>query len=140
MDLWAPFPEGRDVLVAVSRGHQDHDTGPQGQDLLLSLDPDLKHQGFEAYEALRRLHLAALQTGSVRLSIGLRTRPSGPVQEVAVEVEDTGPGFDWRAWDPEAAEASTAPSGRGLLLLRALSKGLTFNETGNRIRFTIPSA
>ncbi len=107
---------------------------------LLGLDPDLKHQGFEAYEALRRLHLAALQTGSVRLSIGLRTRPSGPVQEVAVEVEDTGPGFDWRAWDPEAAEASTAPSGRGLLLLRALSKGLTFNETGNRIRFTIPSA
>lgn len=107
---------------------------------LLGLDPDLKRQGFEAYEALRRLHLAGLQEGSVRLSIGLRTRPSGPIQEVMVEVEDTGPGFDWRAWDPEIAGASIAPSGRGLLLIRALSKDLTFNEAGNQIRFTIPSA
>jgi len=106
---------------------------------LLGLDPDLKRQGFEAYEALRRLHLAGLQKGSVRLSIGLRTRPSGPIQEVVIEVEDTGPGFDWRAWDPEVAGASTAPSGRGLLLIRALSKGMTFNEAGNQIRFTIPS-
>jgi serine phosphatase RsbU (regulator of sigma subunit) len=105
---------------------------------LLGLDPDLKSQGFEAYEALRRLHLAGLQKGSVRLSIGLRTQPCGPIQEVVVEVEDTGPGFDWRAWDLEAAGASSAPSGRGLLLIRALSKDLTFNETGNRIRFTLP--
>ena len=105
---------------------------------LLHLDPDLKEQGFEAYEALRKLHLAGLQDGQVRFSIRLRTRPSGILQALQVEVEDTGPGFDWHAWDPAAAEASSAPSGRGLLLIRALSQGLSFNERGNQIRFTIP--
>lgn len=105
---------------------------------LLRLDPRLKEHGFEAYEALRKLHLASLQAGQVRLAIRLRTRASGHLQALQVEVEDTGTGFDWRSWDPAAAEASSAPSGRGLLLIRALSQELSFNERGNQIRFTIP--
>ena len=60
------------------------------------------------------------------------------MRELVVEVEDTGPGFDWRAWDPEAAGTSPDPSGRGLLLIRALSRDLSFNAQGNRIRFTLP--
>lgn len=105
---------------------------------LLRLDSRLKEQGFEAYEAQRQRRLAALQGGSVRLSVRLRTQGAGPLQELVVEVEDTGTGFDWRAWDPKAAGASPDPSGRGLLLLRALSRDLSFNEQGNRIRFTLP--
>ncbi|MDE3034237.1 MAG: ATP-binding protein, partial [Acidobacteriota bacterium] len=104
---------------------------------VLRLDSGLKAQGFEAYEALRNLHLSALQEGSVKLTLRLRTLPSGPLREIEVEVEDTGPGFDWRAWEQGRDEAALAPSGRGLLLIRALSTSLSFNEAGNRIRFTL---
>lgn len=103
---------------------------------LLRLDPALKRMGLEAYEALRRLHLAALQTGSVRLDIRLRTLPSGPLQEVVVEVEDSGPGFDWRAWELRQSRGEVPP-GRGLRTIRALSREMTFNESGNRIRFIL---
>lgn len=105
---------------------------------VLRLDSRMKEQGFESYEAVRRLHLSACQEGSVRLAIRLRTLPSGPLQEVVVEVEDTGPGFDWKAWEAGGEAPPLAASGRGLLLIRALSRDLSFNEQGNRIRFTLP--
>lgn len=103
---------------------------------LLHLDPALKRMELEAYEALRKLHLAALHTGSVRLDIRLRTLPSGPLREVVVEVEDSGPGFDWQAWEQRASRGE-APPGGGLGAIRALSRELTFNGPGNRIRFTL---
>jgi serine phosphatase RsbU (regulator of sigma subunit)/anti-sigma regulatory factor (Ser/Thr protein kinase) len=105
---------------------------------LLGLDSALKAHGFEEYEALRQLYLAALYQGCVRVAVRLRTLPSGPLQEVVVEVEDTGPGFDWRTFTEPTP--GTKPSGHGLMLLRALTRDLTFNEAGNQIRFTIPCA
>jgi len=105
---------------------------------VLGLDSQVKEQGFEAYEALRRLRLAATREGFVKLTLHLRVMPLGPLREVGVEVEDSGPGFDWRAWEEGGYGNGPIPSGRGLLLLRALARGLAFNEAGNRIRFTLP--
>lgn len=105
---------------------------------ILGLDSRLKEQGFEAYEALRKLHLAGLQEGVVKLRLHLRTLPSGPLREILIEVEDSGPGFDWRTWERACESPTLAPAGRGLLLIRALSRELSFNEPGNRIRFTLP--
>ncbi len=104
---------------------------------VLHLDPALKPLGFEAYEAIRKLHLAALPGGSVHLEIQLWTLPSGPVQDVVVTVEDPGPGFDWQSWEQSQPGGAGAPPGRGLALLKALSRELTFNAAGNRIRFTL---
>lgn len=105
---------------------------------VLGLESRLKEHGFEAYEAIRRLHLAGLQEGVVKLRIHMRTLPSGSLREILVEVEDSGPGFDWRAWERACDSPALAPSGRGLLLIRALSTALAFNEAGNQIRFTVP--
>ncbi|BDU69499.1 hypothetical protein GETHOR_16000 [Geothrix oryzae] len=108
---------------------------------LLRLDPRLKEEGIEAYEAARKVGLKALTNGAVSLRISLRAGPLAEIREIAVEVEDSGPGFDWRAWQDQADRAGQAePSaiGRGLLTLRALSPDLRFNEAGNALHFTLP--
>ncbi len=102
---------------------------------LLRLDPRLKEGGIEAYEAARRAGLEALTEGTVSLRISLRAEPRAEIREIAVEVEDSGPGFDWRAWRDQAEPLA---AGRGLLTLRALSPDLRFNEAGNALRFTLP--
>ncbi len=143
----------RDVLPEALRILSSHGLGVQAEQSLtlaltealanavdhgvLGLDSRLKEQGFEVYESLRNLHLAAIHEGYVKLTLRLRTLPSGPVREVDVEVEDSGSGFDWRAWEKGASD-TLRPSGRGLLLIRALTTNLSFNEAGNRIRFTLP--
>jgi anti-sigma regulatory factor (Ser/Thr protein kinase) len=106
---------------------------------LLHLDPVLKHTDVERYEALRKLHLASLQEGQLRLALRVRTLPSGPIQEIQVTVEDPGSGVDWRAGQRAETDPS-APSGRGLRVLQALTRDLSFNESGNRIQFTVPCA
>jgi CheY-like chemotaxis protein len=102
---------------------------------VLGISSDLKETGFELYEQERRERLAALREGKVRLGLKLAHDPlDHRVRLVEVEVEDSGPGFDWRTVmnrDPEF----NRPSGRGLTLLQALARDLAFNEVGNRMTF-----
>ena len=121
-------------ILALTLNEALHNAVDHG---VLQLDPAVKRLGFEAYEAFRKLHLGALPGGSIHLEIQLWTLPSGPVQEVVVEVEDPGTGFDWRAWERAHSGGAAAPPSRGLALLKALSRELAFNEAGNRIRFTL---
>ena len=105
---------------------------------LLGLDSTLKDAGFEAYEQERRSRLATLKEGRMRAEFQLwNHRATGRVLEVEVTVEDSGPGFDWRAWQ-ERPRDPKRPSGRGLGLIQALSRSMTFNEPGNRISFRLP--
>jgi serine/threonine-protein kinase RsbW len=54
--------------------------------------------------------------------------------EVWVEVEDEGPGFDWQqVADPFAGQNVGRPSGRGLFLMRAYMHWVCFNPRGNRV-------
>jgi anti-sigma regulatory factor (Ser/Thr protein kinase) len=49
-----------------------------------------------------------------------------------VRVRDEGMGFDWKKYTA-AAVASDLPHGRGLILMRALSYKVDFNEQGNEV-------
>jgi serine/threonine-protein kinase RsbW len=54
--------------------------------------------------------------------------------EVVVEVEDEGPGFDPdRVPDPVAPENIQRVSGRGLFLMRVYMSGVRYNQQGNRV-------
>jgi len=53
---------------------------------------------------------------------------------VRIAIEDRGPGFDpGDVPDPTKDERLDVPSGRGLMLIRAYMKSVTFNAQGNRI-------
>jgi serine/threonine-protein kinase RsbW len=62
----------------------------------------------------------------VRYSVGF--------EEVLVEVEDEGPGFDpAQVPDPTAPENLEKPGGRGLLLMRHFATWVRFHGRGNRV-------
>lgn len=106
---------------------------------LLGLDSALKARGFEVYEQHRRLALASPGTDTVRFRITLLHAdgvPGGTIRRIRAEVEDPGPGFDWRPW-LQGPEPGLLPFGRGIALLRGLGRDLSFNEAGNRVAFSI---
>lgn len=108
---------------------------------LLGLSSSLKlEEGFEAYEAERNLRIETATSGQVRIALAFLEGegPRHPVRAVQVEVEDSGPGFDWRAWTAEEDPEHPRPFGRGLTLIRALAVTVAFNEAGNQLRFTVP--
>lgn len=104
---------------------------------LLRLESSLKQEGFEAYDTERKHRLAALEGGRITLRIRLLSEASGPISAIAVEVEDSGPGFDWRALERPRASGPLLASGRGLLIIRSLAPDAAFNESGNCLRFTL---
>ncbi len=56
-------------------------------------------------------------------------------------VADEGAGFDWRALhDPVADDNVLKRHGRGILMTRAFTNELTYNEKGNEVRFEIRHA
>ena len=106
---------------------------------LLGLDSHLKTQGFEAFEQHRKLAMARAETGDVRFTLTLfheEGEPSHRIRKIRVEVEDSGPGFDWRTW-LEPRDPGLHPYGRGIHLLRELARDLKFNEAGNRVSFSV---
>ncbi|MBN1758759.1 MAG: cyclic nucleotide-binding domain-containing protein [Chitinispirillaceae bacterium] len=53
-------------------------------------------------------------------------------------IADSGSGFDWRAVpDPTSEENCMIPHGRGILMARAFTKNLTFNDRGNIVEFEV---
>lgn len=102
---------------------------------LLRLDTRLKEEGFMAYDAARKAGLEAAPAHPIHLRIALHSDAQNRIREVAVDVEDPGPGFDWRARQNRDAHGQR---GRGLRMLQSLSLDLGFNEAGNAIHFTLP--
>ncbi len=102
---------------------------------VLGLDSSLKDSGFEAYEAEKRHRMAALKGGRIRIEIQMWHNPNTHrIQEVQVAVEDSGEGFNWRTW-LEGQQMGNRPSGRGLSLIKALTKDMEFNASGARVSF-----
>ena len=102
---------------------------------VLGLDSKLKDSGFEAYESEKRIRMAALKEGRIRIELQMWHTPlTRRIQEVKVAVEDSGEGFDWRVW-LEGHRMGNRPSGRGLSLIQALTQDLEFNASGSRLSF-----
>ncbi len=102
---------------------------------LLGLDSALKSspEGFAHYFSERARRLGQLVEGHIALEIQCGIRPSSG-GEVRVIVEDSGPGFDWRARDEQARHAcDTGYCGRGRALIESLCQSVSYSGRGNRV-------
>ncbi|HVS65569.1 MAG TPA: response regulator [Thermoanaerobaculia bacterium] len=97
----------------------------------LELDSELRNQDRDAYLELaeERRGRAPWRQRRVRLEVALSR------SEASFVIEDEGGGFDPEALpDPTDGERLLRPSGRGVLLMRALMDEVAFNDRGNRVR------
>lgn len=100
---------------------------------VLDLDSALKRdaQGFTAYYQERNRRLQALDSGHIRLN--LRVEPWKGGGRLIIDVEDSGRGFDMRkVQGPPPVEQRL--SGRGLNLVRRLSRHAEWTDGGRRAR------
>jgi two-component system, HptB-dependent secretion and biofilm response regulator len=102
---------------------------------LLRLDSNLKSQpaGFDEYYSLRTTRLSALKDG--RISVDISNMPRDNGGRLIVRVEDSGAGFDF-ARSPARLEEMRALGGRGIALVRSLSKTLRYENRGNVVEAT----
>jgi CheY-like chemotaxis protein/anti-sigma regulatory factor (Ser/Thr protein kinase) len=106
---------------------------------LLGLDSALK-TSFETFEAERSARLGADPQGAVELLAVVHRAADGSFSHVWIQVNDPGQGFDWRSQLADRGDPAALLHGRGLTLIRALARDLSFNDTGNIISFSIYSA
>lgn len=101
---------------------------------LLGLDSALKDgpAGFTRYYQERNERLNALSEGSIDVSLSHEPHPTGGGRLV-LEVADTGPGFDWTRCSVPLEQNDRA-GGRGIRLVQALTREVTFLGCGNRVR------
>jgi CheY-like chemotaxis protein len=114
--LWTIFSE----LYANALDH-----GVLGLDSALKRDAD----GVQGYYSERERRLQHLGDGWVRVTAELQPGAGGC--SVSILVEDSGPGFDWKAARPAATEGL---HGRGLQLIARLCDALVFDGAGNRVQ------
>lgn len=102
---------------------------------LLGLDSELKSspEGFAHYYMERERRLAALDQGRIAFRLSHNPRPDGGI--LGIEVQDSGPGFDYQKQG--LGELKTRGySGRGIGLMRSLAKTLEYFPPGNRVRIS----
>ncbi len=99
---------------------------------VLGLDSGLKADplGFARYYEERARRLEGLREGRIRLELSLLSQEARDA--VQIVVEDSGPGFDYRARMDREAQAGEA-CGRGLTLLRSLCADIRWLGEGNRV-------
>ncbi|TRW50038.1 SpoIIE family protein phosphatase [Aliidiomarina halalkaliphila] len=100
--------------------------------LNMSSAPKQSTEGFENYYMERSKRLARLQRGQI--DIELRYKPQEAL--IAVKVRDSGKGF---RFDDETQPLSQEHAfGRGLHLIRELTRDLRWSENGRCIEFNFP--
>jgi CheY-like chemotaxis protein/anti-sigma regulatory factor (Ser/Thr protein kinase) len=103
---------------------------------LLGLDSALK-TSFETFEAERGTRLGADPQGAVDLLAVVHRAAGGSFSHVWIQVTDPGQGFDWRSQLADRGDPAALFHGRGLTLIRALARDLSFNDAGNVISFSV---
>ncbi len=100
---------------------------------VLRLDAGLKKNinTMEEYYAQREEAIANLQYGWIEISVELNK--TGQKRDIILEVEDSGPGFDYTKESPKLSDNIT-PSGRGIPLLLSLCKEVRYMGRGNKVR------
>lgn len=100
---------------------------------VLALDSGLKRdaQGFGEYYRQRNERMQALNSGYIR--VGLRIEPQGLGGRLIIDIEDSGKGFDVsKVLARPLAEQGLC--GRGLNLIRRLSRRAEWADEGRRVR------
>lgn len=99
---------------------------------LLGLDSAQRNtpEGFSEYYAARAQRLKALTTGFIRIDLSLEPLETGG--RFTVRVQDSGPGFDWRA-KTTAMDHNRGYSGRGIPLLKSLCEQVRYEGNGNTV-------
>jgi anti-sigma regulatory factor (Ser/Thr protein kinase) len=104
---------------------------------VLRLDSGLKAspEGFGQYYSEREERLEQLQQGYVRF--GLEHQPLSHGGLLSIEVEDSGPGFDYI--NQGKGELSLEGfCGRGIGLIRKMAEDVVYFPPGNRVKITYP--
>ncbi|MFP4147819.1 MAG: PAS domain-containing protein [Halorhodospira sp.] len=109
---------------------------------VLGLDSSLKDSadGFEAYYQQRREALERLTSGEIIFRLACDP-DSADGQGVIIEIEDSGPGFNYEQvlTDQDAGHLADVAggalaAGHGILLVRSLCQEVTYFSPGNRVR------
>ena len=79
------------------------------------------------------IHHGNRQESSRRIRLWVTVRREG----VSLKVADNGSGFNWRDYKNRPAPPGTAPSGRGLAIIGAYARKVSFNRKGNLITVEI---
>jgi CheY-like chemotaxis protein len=98
---------------------------------ILNLDSKIKQgeDGFTNYFQQRESRLQTLTQGKIR--IGLRIHELETGGYLVIQIEDSGPGFDFKTLESNKSEKELF-SGRGILLVKSLCKELSYNTSGNQ--------
>jgi len=101
---------------------------------ILILDSALKAEpgGFTTYFTEREKRLKDLSEGHITISIYSCLYSAGG--EIVIEIEDSGPGFDYKKYIANIQATSSAPSGRGLMLTKELCKSFEYSGAGNKVK------
>jgi len=100
---------------------------------LFKLDPGLKNslEGYERYIEARQKGFESINDGWLR--IGLDYTPLAGGGKLVVQVEDSGPGFNYQK--NFLAPADNLPySGQGVALVRSMCTDFTYHGRGNRVQ------
>ncbi|MEO5343081.1 MAG: SpoIIE family protein phosphatase [Gammaproteobacteria bacterium SHHR-1] len=104
---------------------------------VLRLDSGLKSspEGFAEYYQEREQRLEQVQQGFVRFSLDHQPSSDGGI--LSMEVEDSGPGFDYQN-KGQGSLALDGLSGRGIGLIRKMAEDVVYFSPGNRVKITYP--
>lgn len=90
------------------------------------------------YEALLAERLGQSRLKNRRVTIHVFYAKEA--RSLLYRITDEGAGFQWRGLldEPQEIYSIDARSGRGIFLARSLFPGLTYNDQGNEVTFTVP--
>ncbi|TCS42419.1 ATP-binding SpoIIE family protein phosphatase [Reinekea marinisedimentorum] len=99
---------------------------------VLNLSSSLKAspEGFEKYYLERESRLDSMTDGSV--TIHVHHEPLGTGGRLTLTIDDSGKGFDHKKVT-EAARSDADYCGRGIPLVKGISKDIHYNESGNSV-------
>lgn len=87
--------------------------------------------GFARYYNQREQRLSALESGQVTFRLGHSPEAEGG--RLTIELEDSGPGFDYAKTNRSADTPSVHYGGRGMALVEKLCDQLQYEGKGNRV-------
>lgn len=129
-DLGALESDRQSLYVVIAELYTNAlEHGVLGLDSSLKKDPE----GFETYYQRRAVAMEKLDSGEIRLRVGHDPASGEGAGVVVVEVEDSGPGFDFERHLQGEGGAPLA-AGRGITLVRSLCHRLEYVPPGNRVR------
>ena len=101
---------------------------------VLGLSSSLKQspEGFTRYFSEREARLGNLDGGAIKIIINAQPTASGG--SMIIEMEDSGPGFDYNSRLPGELPPDTQFSGRGIKLVSELCDSIEYEATGNRVK------